>query len=259
MTRAAMAARLSGAAAGIGRTVVAGLAHPSAAAGGPSRSAITSSMRRRAAPIRSRHTAISSVALATRSASWSTSTSLRLQLGEDPLELGRARRRSRAHRCCRRSMVGHRRRSCGSGRATVLASVPVGELVTMTSPAATTVEGERTTDAVGAPGDRPPAREHRHRVERSGSSGERLDVPLLGGEHLSRSARRAATMPPRRRRSAPPSWRAGLRAQPADPLGEALVGAADGGMGAPGDAVGAVGEALLGTVERRGRRRWPCS
>ena len=50
--------------------------HASADAGGPSRSAMTSSMRDRAAPMRCRHTSISVVALATRSASWSTSTSL---------------------------------------------------------------------------------------------------------------------------------------------------------------------------------------
>ena len=50
--------------------------HVSGAAGGPSRSAMTSSMRARAAPMRCRHTSISAVALATRSASWSTSTSL---------------------------------------------------------------------------------------------------------------------------------------------------------------------------------------
>ena len=73
-------------------------------------------------------------------------------------------------------------------------------------------------------------------------------MPLLGGENLSRSGTKL------RRCRLEAALGAAELARPAatkrsDPLGEALVGTTDGGMGAPGDPVGAVGEALLGAVE----------
>ena len=72
-TRAAIVARVGG---GAGVTAVEATAAPFEHRSSPSRSAMTSSMRRRAWPMRSRHSAISSVARATRSARRSTSTSV---------------------------------------------------------------------------------------------------------------------------------------------------------------------------------------
>ena len=162
---------------------------------------MTSSIRSRAAPMRWRQTAISSVARATRSARRSTSTSLPSSSRRMPSSSSRAWAYPGA--AVERGGGGVHGVSLSSGSAR-LRNEPEANWVVRTSPAATSA-GDADETAVGGAGDAPPAGQDVDGIERPDAGLDRHEVALLGGEQL-RGPRRPAGRRPRaagaRRRSA---------------------------------------------------------
>ena len=201
---------------------------------------MTSSMRRRAAPMRWRQTAISSVALATRSARRSTSTSVPSSSRRMPSSSSSA--------CAYPGASGGGVRGHGgslSSGSARLRSEPVANWVVMRSPAPTS-SGERTIRPSAALVMRPAVGQDVDRVERRAPG-----LPATrGGDPRRRAAAarvRAIRSPAvRTRRSPSASGRRAAALEAVDAHAEALVGALDGRVGAPGDALGPVDERAVG-------------
>ena len=116
---------------------------------------------------------------------------------------------------------------------------------------------------VGGAGDAPAAGQHVDRIEGADPGLEAGQVALLGGEQL-RDAFGEASGDERQSPVAVDERAPSGGLEAVDPEPEPLVGALDRGVGAPGDAVGAVAEGPFGCGQpcsRRARRTaaWRCS